>query len=347
MTLHMVEPLDEKTHDSFYDCLQRSFRKVCPVARRIVEEHTPSPRTLARIMRYALYDKSPSDYSFLFLTSFGYSGKQTRRVLDIAAAIHLIQTSTFVIDDILDGGDTRAGRSSVVKRFGLPRAIVIGELLQSIALSHISSHLMRSRLPHRCQVIALFSQLVEDVYVGQYLDIKETDTLHTSFQPYYRMIALTTGNFLSRVAESAALLAGLPRAAVLRISRFGYHYGMALQICDDVIDVANSTASTHKTFASDIKQRRSRLPAILALRRAKGTDQSSLRSLLGAGRRLRYKETLEVIRIMKSCGAIDKSVDILKEYIAGALESISFLRTTRAKTMLELLALDLLNDLED
>jgi geranylgeranyl pyrophosphate synthase len=341
-----VKPLLKRSDDMIRGCLERAFRKVYPVAKKIVQEHVSDHRSLAAAMRYALHDKSPSDYSFLLLTCYGCSGKRIRHVIDIAAAMHLLQTSTFVIDDILDNGQTRAGKATVVKKFGVSQAIAVGQLLQAIAFSHVSARLRTGRFPNGCDVLALLASLVEDVYVGQYMDIQHTRQFHMPLDVYSQMIELTTGRFLSRVAECGALLAGLDSSTVRELSRFGYHYGMALQMCDDVVDVAKSAASTQKTFASDVKERRARLPALLALRSAKGADRRVLSRQLGGGRKLRYSEVVEVINLMKRCGAIAKSVAALKDHVSKAVAIARRLPETRAKRLLELLALDLLNDLD-
>jgi octaprenyl-diphosphate synthase len=63
------------------------------------------------------------------LAFFGLGGQKTRDIVDIATAIELIHTATLLHDDIIDGAETRRGKESAYKKFGLKSTLVAGDFL--------------------------------------------------------------------------------------------------------------------------------------------------------------------------------------------------------------------------
>ena len=63
------------------------------------------------------------------LAYLAFGGKHTRDIVDIATAIELIHTATLLHDDILDGAETRRGKESAFKKFGLKSTLVAGDFL--------------------------------------------------------------------------------------------------------------------------------------------------------------------------------------------------------------------------
>jgi len=204
---------------------------------------------------------------------------------------------------------------------------------------------MRKSFPNSALVIRLFNEILNDVYVGQHLDISQSGKPDITFKSYEKLISLTTGKFLSNIAKAGALLADLPRLCVESLSRYGYSYGMALQICDDITDVTDSSSSTGKTFACDIKCRRLRLPLILALKLSNRDEHNYLTQLIRHQNELSYSDIRRVVKIMKRCGSIGECKVIAEQYICKSLEAVSVLEDRLAKNMLELIALSLLEDI--
>jgi len=322
-----------------------TFKMVYPLTRRIIYENANKPKNLYKMLCEAISNKTRSDYPFLFRFSYQQSGKRFRKICKIAAAIHLLQTSTFVIDDIFDKSNKRRDKKTIYNSYGANNAIITGELLQAISLNVIISEMKKKFFPNRIYVISLFNEIIKDVYVGQYLDIYQSSKPYVSANQYYKMISLTTGKFLSDIAKVGATLANLPNSYIESISKFGYFYGMALQICDDIIDVTNSPSITGKTFACDIKCRRLRLPVILALELSSKGDRNYLMQFITHENNLTFNKIRKIIKLIKRCGSIDKCNMIAGQYIYRAIEAISVIENKLSKNMLRLLALSLLRDI--
>jgi geranylgeranyl pyrophosphate synthase len=63
------------------------------------------------------------------LAFLAFGGKKARDIVDIATAMELIHTATLLHDDIIDGAETRRGKESAYKKFGLKSTLVTGDFL--------------------------------------------------------------------------------------------------------------------------------------------------------------------------------------------------------------------------
>ena len=50
-------------------------------------------------------------------------------IIDIATALELIHSASLLHDDIIDGGETRRGKPSAYRRYGLAETLVAGDFL--------------------------------------------------------------------------------------------------------------------------------------------------------------------------------------------------------------------------
>jgi geranylgeranyl pyrophosphate synthase len=312
-------------HLSAFD---RTFREVHVLSRKLVRrEFRPQDPGIADLLDYVLRKQTTSEYPFVFTYSFCRKEGEARRVRRLAAAVHLLQSSGFVSDDILDQSRTRYRQPAVHVRYGVSDAILATVLMQSVAAKVWGEELERGAFRNRLEVANLFNQITLDLYRGQYLDVHNSGDLKLPRREYDRTIALGVGNYFANVAKCGALLAGKPPREVERLRRYGYHYGMALFITDDIVDLQPSAVSG-KDFATDLRNRRMRLPLILALQLASARDARFLRGLY---RKARPKgdELQRAVRILRRSGALDACRREAERHISRALEALRGLRRLR------------------
>ena len=93
------------------------FREVESLSRKLVLDNLrPRDRHLRRMMLFAVRRHTPSDYPLLFRYAACRTEKDGTTVKNLAAAVHLLQSSTIITDDILDAGspDCFAGASTII-----------------------------------------------------------------------------------------------------------------------------------------------------------------------------------------------------------------------------------------
>jgi len=325
---------------------QQSFRRVHQLAVRLLRRAVPSrDAKLQAALRLAFKDQSPTEYPYLFRNCFLGRHPGPSVVDTLAAAVHLIQTSTFVTDDVFDAARQRNGNPTVCAHAGVNGAIVAAHILQSIGFSALATAARDARLPNAGEAVATLAEAVTHVYRGQYLDMLHSSRLSTSRADYYRVIDLTTASLFAAVSRCGALLGGGRPSEILAMSRFASCYGMALQITDDILDVTDE--STGKTFGSDLKCRRMRLPLIIAMHKALPSDKATLRRFIKGG--TRDARTIRMVaRIIQRSGGVARALHVARRYRAQSLWSLAEVRPGPAKDALAWLPESLLaaQDLE-
>lgn len=307
-----------RDHLSAFD---RTFREAHGLSKQLLrrEFHRQDP-ALADMMRFVLRKQVASEYPFVFTYSFCRKESDARRVRRLAAAVHLLQSSTFVTDDIFDHARLRYGQPAVHVRYGTSRAVIAATLMQSVALRVIFEELERGRFRNRLAAARGFNQITLDLYRGQYLDVHYTGDLKMPRREYVRIISLGGGNHFAHLARCGALLAGKGPREVASLERFGYHYGMALFLTDDITD-AQPAAQTGKNSAADLKNRRVRLPVILALRMAGPRDAAFLRSLYRKSQPP-PRDVRRAAAILRHCGALGICQREAERHISRALAAL-------------------------
>lgn len=130
-----------------------TFQQTLANARRLITT-TIAKRDLElrEMLVFALHDQTPSEYPFVLRYAFCRRERDGEQMLKIAAAVHLLQQSSFVTDDIFDCGELRGGQRPVYLKYDVNRAIIAAELLQAIALRCVSEELARNRFRNRAIV---------------------------------------------------------------------------------------------------------------------------------------------------------------------------------------------------
>jgi len=312
---------------------QETFREVHSTSKELVQGSLSAKDThLRELMRFVLAHQTTSEYPYVFKYAFCRAEKDFPRILKLAAAVHLLQSSAFVTDDIFDGTTMRDGQPATHKKYGVSYAIIATELLQCVALETISAELVDGGFHNKVLVLKILNQMMKELYVGQYLDVYNTANLGMGPREYYRVIGLAVGNFFEYLAQAGALLAGRPDSEVRNLARFGYHYGMALFVTDDIVDVADSDKLTGKTYAADLKNRRMRLPVILALQMGNRGDSWFIQNAFRK-KNLSRTEIERARKIIRDCGALDACRRIAKKHHSQATRHLTDMKpslTTRS-----------------
>lgn len=319
---HFTAKLRTSVGERYAAVFRRTFREIHSLSQRLVLKHVDrKERHLQQLLRYALENQTTSEYPFVFKYSFCKDEQDGKKVRSLAAAVHLLQTSTLVSDDIFDSAELRYHHLTIHRKYDVNYAFIATELLQSIAMECISSELEHGRFPNQGLVLRLFYRILKDLYRGQYLDVYNSSNLCMRTRDYLQVIELGGGCFFANLARCGALLANKPKVVVESLASYGYHYGMALFITDDIVDIVRKPAATGKNFATDLKGRRMRLPMILALRLSSRKDAAFLKDFL------QRKDTsrgalLDAAKRIRKSTALDACRVIAKHYLDRSLESL-------------------------
>jgi geranylgeranyl diphosphate synthase type I len=214
-----------------------------------------------------------------------------------ASAVEMVHNFTLVHDDIMDNDDMRHGVPTVHKKFGMPVAILAGDVLFSKAFQIISeSKLSPKATTH---LISRLAKACVDVCEGQLLDIKMADEKKIPTQAeYITMIGKKTAALFDVSCAMGAICATNKPKDISNLSAFGRNLGIAFQITDDLIGVMGDPKVTKKPVGNDLREGKKSLPILMAIKLAKGNEKKIILKAFGNSKisKKDLNKALEVIR---------------------------------------------------
>jgi len=187
-----------------------------------------------------------------------FGGKRTDDIVDIATAIELIHTATLLHDDIIDGADTRRGKESAFKKYGLKSTLVAGDFL-FIKAFEFAGKFDETVVQWTADACTLLTE-------GEILQGHFNRNHSVTLEDYVEIVKRKTASLFHTGAKVGAYLAGANRASVDATERYGLQMGIAFQMVDDVLDVVGHPDLLGKPTGMDLRDGNPALPIILALK---------------------------------------------------------------------------------
>lgn len=262
---------------------------------------------------------------FMVIKSCEILGGKFEMVLPVAAAVEMVHNFTLVHDDIMDNDDMRHGVPTVHKYYGLPLAILAGDVLFSKAYQAISVYGKKAGLSDHVisELTAKLSQSCIDVSEGQALDIGMASS--SKFPPdsqYIGMITKKTAVLFATSCELGAICAADDNSDVANLRNFGWNIGIAFQIVDDLIGVTGDSNVTKKPVGNDIREGKKTLPILLALKKVRREEKDRIMKVFGS-KNASANDVKAAVDILVSVGVGDEVRDMARSYASKAQESIS------------------------
>lgn len=260
---------------------------------------------------------------YLTLLACQAAGGDARQALPLAAAIQLIHDFSLIHDDIEDNSDTRRGRPTVWKLWGLAQGINTGDGMFTVA--HLALHrLSAAGLPAELvlEVLKRFDQTILTICEGQFLDLRFEGNLAISEADYLAMISRKTAALIAAAAGLGALVGGASASAARAMFDYGQNLGLAFQVQDDVLGIWGDPEVTGKPFAADIYRRKLSLPVIHALGAAEARGQ--LAQLYGQPE-VSDAAARQILDILGQAGSREYTEDVAAHYHRQALSALGSL----------------------
>ena len=184
-------------------------------------------------------------------------GTELADIVDVAAALELIHSATLLHDDIIDHSETRRGKDSAYRKYGLGDTLVTGDFVFSKAF----------------QLCARFEEKLINWAAEACVKLTEGEVMQARFRKnpavtvddYRQIIYRKTASIFEQGARTAAYLAGAPESTVAAMAQCGVDVGMTFQIVDDLLDVEGDAKNTGKPVGLDLREGNPGLPIVLGI----------------------------------------------------------------------------------
>ena len=222
---------------------------------------------------------------FMSVKSCQLFGGKIETSIPYASSVELIHNFTLVHDDIMDNDSLRHNVPAVHKQFGVPIAILSGDVLFSKAFHIISLYGEKSGLSSETliKMVNLLSSACIEICEGQALDIKmSTDADFSSKDKYLYMIEKKTAALFKVSCELGTLSSSnYNQIDIDNLSNYGKKIGIAFQLIDDLIGIYGDSKITGKAVGNDIREGKKTFPILLAIQNLDTEDKVKLRKVFG------------------------------------------------------------------
>ncbi|MFI2214005.1 polyprenyl synthetase family protein [Streptomyces sp. NPDC020141] len=241
------------------------------------------------------------------------------KVLQGAVSLEMLHVATLIHDDVVDGSALRRGLPSVNAARGTETAVLVGDLQFVQAVRGFVRTVDRDR---DMTLIELVLDTAFQIGCGE-LDELRTDLNQEParlIEHYWRTADRKTAVLLGLAAEAGVALADGRTADARRAGFAGRRLGRALQVMDDLFDLAQDEADSGKPRGMDLLRRRASLPLVYAMEEL-GPDHRVSRVMRG--------EPLEAGELERCVARVRATTGYSRAYAdarAQALEAIELLR---------------------
>lgn len=156
------------------------------------------------------------------------------------AAVEMLHAASLLHDDIVDGGTRRRGAPALWVSEGARAAVILGDLLMSLAVECI-----QETLPDRIPLlVATFREMCE-------AEVEQEFSLLGDDASWARCLSIARRKTGSLFGFAVACAGGDDARLTDALRHTGYALGTAYQLADDFLDTAPDPAAADKTLGTD------------------------------------------------------------------------------------------------
>lgn len=249
---------------------------------------------------------------------------ELNKIKEVAIALELIHTASLVHDDVIDDADTRRGKPTVKAKWNNQTAMYTGDYILSQAIDRIT--LINDEKVHK-----ILSKTLKELIVGEIEQIRDQFNWNQNLRQYLRRIKRKTALLIATSCRLGALVSNVPEREQEHLERFGYYVGMSFQITDDILDFVSTKKILGKPSGGDLKQGNVTLPTLYAM--ASPTIKEKI-NLSYTNEIIPDKALQQIIQLIRSSGAIEKSITLSNLYLSKAQEELMQLPNCSARKSL-------------
>ena len=251
-------------------------------------------------------------------------GCKDERRIKVASAIEFIHCATLLHDDVVDESTLRRGVKTSNAIWGNKTSILVGDFLLAVAFQWVAAC---GSLP----IVSVLSDASSVMITGEVQQMVYSKDPNITLSKYLEIISAKTAALFSAACEASAILHDAPDAHRHALKYFGYNFGLAFQILDDILDYTATKGELGKDPGKDLLDKKFTLPLIITYDSLGANERNTLRDLLSSSDNIDFHV---IYRYMESCDAIERSRKFALEYADKALSHLHTLPDSECRSKL-------------
>ena len=246
-------------------------------------------------------------------------GADPNDLLGIAVAIELMHNAFLVHDDVADGSEMRRGRPTLATTYGIAAALNAGDGLAIVASQVLRRATRRLDRDLADLVWGEFDTMAMRTLEGQATEIGwQLDQVEDLIPEDYLHLIMHKTCWYTTIhpLRVGAIVGSRGKVELGPLVRFGFHFGAAFQIRDDLLNLVGDERMYGKEILGDLYEGKRTLPLMHLLSVAQGSDRALVREYLHLNRPERSPELVRTVRDLMD---VYGSITFTSEYAEGIL----------------------------
>ena len=234
----------------------------------------------------------------------------------LAGAIELLHTATLVHDDLIDNSLFRRGVPTLNASWSPAATILTGDYLFARAAGLATE-------TGSVRVVAAFSDALMTIVGGELQQLFNDGHGNVpSMEEYTQRIYAKTASLFATGTVCGGILSEASEAEVQALYDYGYHFGMAFQVMDDILDFRGDEDRIGKPAGNDLRQGIATLPVIY-YNEVTPNDPIVMKAVRREG--VSDDEIAEIVSKIRASGFVDKAHEEAKRYARQAQADLEIL----------------------
>lgn len=210
-------------------------------------------------------------------------GGSLDQALPSAAALELYHNAFLIHDDVEDRSELRRGAPTLHRLHGVPVAINVGDGMLALAMAPLLDNVRHLGLIRALRILDVVGEMARESAEGQAMELAwiRDGSFDLVDRDYVRMVykKSTHYSFVTPLTVGA-LAAGAGDRARRGLQRFGALLGIAFQIQDDLLNLADVTGRSGKEAQGDLWEGKRTLILLHAFRSARADVRAVAEEML-------------------------------------------------------------------
>ena len=245
----------------------------------------------------------------------------------LAVCIEFIHNATLLHDDVIDTGKIRRGKLSANQIWGNKVSVLVGDYLLSRAFKLMVKN-------KSLKLLEILSQTSLILARGQIQDVGNNQNVNLTEKKYLSIIDAKTAELFRISCFLPTIIANQDKKTQKIFNDFGFNFGMAFQLSDDVLDYFGDSSKMGKSVGKDFFEGKVTYPVIHCFKKSDKKSKKIIAKLFF--KRKRSKKDLAVLlNLMKKTNTYKSSIEFVRKYAEKAKTNINKFEGNKYKVYLD------------
>ena len=247
--------------------------------------------------------------------------------LKAALSIELFHNFTLIHDDIMDSANTRRGKETVHKKWGVNSGVLSGDVMLIMAYQLLENYNSKTYL----ELNKLLNKTAKQVCEGQQMDMDFELKSNVEFEEYIKMIEFKTAVLLGCSLKMGAIIADASKEDQEFIYQYGINLGLAFQFQDDYLDAFGQQNKVGKKIGGDILENKKTVLFHMAIANSNKSQKEKILELYSSKENSSEDKINKITSLFIETKADKSSLELVDQYTKKAIKLINCLSFNQTK----------------